>query len=213
MRTRRAPVTRRFFITTGGTGFAALLAGCGNLIGPPPSPPIYVLEPRLPGAMQGAPVMWQLSIALPRAQASLDTMRIALRKMPSMLDYYADAAWTDRLPLVMQDLLVESFERSGRIAGVARDTSGIAASYRLDTELREFEAHYDQADAAPRIVVAPRGEACRAPGAQHHRELGVTEDAQSARNDLDSVISAFNQAGGAALQRIVEWTFKELPVG
>jgi cholesterol transport system auxiliary component len=207
-------VTRRFLLLSGGTAIAACsVSACSNLVGPPPSPLIYVLEPSLPPPAPAQPVKWQLAVSLPRAQASLDTMRIALRRTPAMLDYYADAAWSDRLPILLQDLLVESFERSRRIVGVARDTSGIAANYRLDTELRQFEARYDQADTAPRIMIRLEAKLAGLPARNIVGSLAVTQEAQAQRNDLASIIAAFNAAGASALQQIVEWTFRELPTG
>jgi hypothetical protein len=39
--------------------------------------------------------------------------------------------------------------------------------------------------------------------------LAVMQEAQAQRNDLDSIVAAFNEAGGSAL----EWTFRELAMG
>jgi len=193
---------------------ACIVSGCGSLIEPPPPPQLYVLAPSMgPAAEPGPRVKWQLSVSLPAARANLDTSRIALRKTLTMMDYFADAAWTDRLPLVVHDLLIESFSHTRKIVGVARDTAGIAANYRLDTEMREFEAHYDQADVAPRIVVRLEAKLVALPERNIIYSLAVTQEAPAARNDLDSIVVAFNQAGGSALKQIVDWTFRELPAG
>lgn len=198
----------------GGSAAACLVTACGSLLSAPkPPPPLYVLAPMMPGPMAGMRVKWQLSVALPNAQASLNTPRIALSMTPTMLDYYADAAWTDRLPLLVQDLLIESFEHSGKITGVARDTAGIAANYRLDTEMRQFEAHYDQADTAPRVVVRLEAKLASLPDRNIVDSLSVNHEAQAAKNDLNSIVTAFNEASGAALQEIVNWTLRALPSG
>jgi len=67
------------------------------------------------------------------------------------MDYYANSQWTDRVPLLLQSLLVEAFEKSGRIAAVGRETAGIRADYVLETEIRDFEAYYAVPDAAPNV--------------------------------------------------------------
>src|SRR5262249_41363211 len=193
----------------------ALVGGCGSLgkvIGPPPAPKLYVLAPP-PTALSalGPRVKWQLAVSLPLARANLDTARIALNKMQIMMDYYADAAWTDRLPLLVQDLLIECFEHSGKITGVARDTLGIAANYRIDTELRQFEAHYDREDAAPRVIVRIEAKLTILPERNIINSWTVTEEVQSQRNDIQSIVIAFNKAGGSALQALVDRTFSELP--
>ncbi len=212
----KLPVMRRRSVLKGigATPAAWVLAGCGSLLPRPKEPPpLYVLAPMMPEPMRGARVKWQLAVALPNAQASLNTPRIALSMTPTMLDYYADAAWTDRLPLLVQDLLIESFEHSGKITGVARDTAGIAANYRLDTEMRQFEARYDQPDAAPRVVVRLDAKLAALPERNIVGSLSVMQEAQAEKNDLKSVVMAFNQASGAALQEIVNWTFRALPAG
>src|SRR5436305_2765007 len=98
-------------------GVALTLSGCGgNLIGPPsPAPQIYVLHPEFAGVTDAPSVGWQLVVAAPVAPASLDVERIALERAPNVMDYYANAQWADRLPLVIQTLLVEAFEKSGKI--------------------------------------------------------------------------------------------------
>ncbi len=61
---------------------------------------------------------------------------------PTSADYYANAAWTDRAPLMIQTLLVESLENSRRIVGVGRDPLSVRPTYVLQSELREFQAEY-----------------------------------------------------------------------
>ena len=129
----------------------ALLAGCGNVIGPGKPLQLYILDPQAP-ATSGPVVAASLSIATPEAEASLDTNRIALNRTSETMDYFADASWPDHLPLLLQSRLVESFEKDGRAASVARDTAGIQADYLLKSEIRSFQARYAAADAPP----APR---------------------------------------------------------
>ena len=135
-----AAPTRRGLLLSGA---ALTLAGCGgNLIGPPsPAPQSYVLHPEL-GAIADAPsVPWQLIVGVPNAPESLDTERIALERAPNTMDYFANAQWADRVPLLVQSLLIEGFEKSGRIAAVGRERSDNRADYIMHTENREFDAY------------------------------------------------------------------------
>ena len=87
-------------------------------------------------------VNWQLAIPLPVADAALNTARITLRQNPISLEYYARANWIDTAPQMIQTLLVESFENSGKIVGVGRQSVTLRADYSLLTDLREFQAEY-----------------------------------------------------------------------
>ena len=129
---------------------ALLLAGCGGILPKPAPPPaLYRLTAvdDFPAAASRSPA--QLQIDAPTAEAALDTTRIALSRSPTTLDYFADAAWTDRLPVVMQARLLDSFENAHRVVAVAGGASAARGDAILTIELRHFEADY-RAAGAPR---------------------------------------------------------------
>ena len=201
--------TRRSVLVSG-TAFA--LAGCSGiqLLPTPMSPQLYVLRPQVMAPMGGA-VSWRLSVGAPDAPASLDTERIALSRSPNTMDYFANAAWNDRVPLLVQRLLVQTFDSSNRIVGVDRDTSGLENDYLLQTEIRDFEARYDAPDGAPRVVVGIQAKLARMPQRQIFATLNATQQAQATGNNLDSIVSAFTQATGAAIMQIANWTLNAAP--
>ena len=71
------------------------------------------------------------------APSGLNTNRIALAHSQITLDYYAGATWTDSAPQLVQTLLIESFENTGRIVAVGRKSVGLKPDYVLKLELRE----------------------------------------------------------------------------
>ena len=154
----------------------------------------------------GPRVNWRLAVAAPDAVASLDTPRIALTRSATTMDYFANAAWTDRITLILQRQLIQAFDTSGRILSVDRDTSGLEADFVLQTEVRDFQARYDTPDGAPQIVVAIQAKLARMPAREIAASLNVTQQAAAAANDLDSIVVAFNQASGAAIAQIVTGT-------
>ena len=204
------PPSRRA-ILSGGAAFA--LAGCANLIGPPPAPQIYALHPDFAALANAPNVSWQLVVAQPAAPAVLDTQRIALERAPNVMDYYANAQWPDPLPAMLQSLLIEAFEKSGRIAAVAREGGNLRADYVLATEIRTFESYYQVADTPPQIRVAL---VAKIFGALSHNLAGATQvqqEVQAAANDLPSITAAFAQAAGAAVESIVTWTLTAASIG
>jgi cholesterol transport system auxiliary component len=188
-------------------GATLALAGCS--IGPS-SPPaqIYVLEPPFAAQtdvpMSGA----QLAVAAPDLANVLDTQRIALSRGQNM-DYYADAQWTDNTARLLQTLLVEAFEKSGKIGSVGRDSDGIHADYILDTELRDFAAHYAGADGAPTITVDIEAKLVTSDRRTVVATLDASKTAPASANSVPAVVAAFNQATGAALEDIVGWTLRK----
>jgi cholesterol transport system auxiliary component len=210
------------------SGAAALsLTGCGSLkdiVGPGPAPQLYVLKPAMPQAGNAPAVKWQLSVATPQAAAGIDTTRIALSRSLTTMDYFANAAWTDRVPFLMQGAMVQAFESTGKIVAVQRDTSGIGADYLLQSELRDFEAQYDPAtepskdakDAPsppPKVTVQMECKLLVVPEHKILQSRVFTRDAAAARNDLDSIVTAFNGAVSGLLQDLVDWALRAPPIG
>jgi cholesterol transport system auxiliary component len=184
---------------------ALALTGCGSLLSPSNPPArIYVLDPAF-AAVPGPKADWALVIAQTDVPSVYDTERLALERNQTM-DYYADSQWTDANPRLLQSLLVEAFEKSGRIVAVARDGGGVRGDYMLATELRHFEALYDNGDGAPLVKVNIMAKLLSLP----RRDMVAVHDAaqqvRASANSIPAIVAAFNQATGAALSEIVAWT-------
>jgi len=181
------------------------LAGCADIVGPPPAPKLYVLEPVLPGPLPGPKVKWALSVEPPSARAGLDSERIAVMRPPSGLDYFADAAWADRLPLLAEAALIEAFEGSGRIGAVARDSDGALADYVLVTDLRDFGARYDAGEGAPLAVVRLSARIVYARTRAIAGSTIITKEVRASANSVVAGVAALTAAYGAVLGEVVPW--------
>ncbi len=189
-----------------------LLAGC-TLPGVGNEPPrLYVLTPKSTFPDNLPKVGWQLTVVKPVAQAALSTARIALQHSPISLEYYARASWTDTAPLMIQTLLVESFENSGRIVSVGRQSVTLRADYSLLTELREFQAEYKD-DGPPGARVRINAKLVRMPQRIIIGTLTVERVEKATGNTLPQIVYAFDIALGKVLKRIVTWTLKTPPPG
>lgn len=185
------------------------IAGCGSLLGPSnPPPQIYRLSPQMPSRAEGAAATWQLAVARPDASQSLDTDRIALLR-GSIMDYYADAQWSDSTPRLVQSLLVQAFDSSGRVQAGTRESS-LRADLTLTSELHDFEAQYDSAGAAPTVVVDIQAKLLDSRG-EVIASLDSRQTARATQNSVASVVEAFDGAVAAALAQIVGWTLQATP--
>src|SRR5271165_4990177 len=90
-----------------------LLAGCAGS----PSRK-FTLRP-----FEGQPsgIGGSLSIAAPRALKSLDSERIAHRPDRLELQYYAGVDWVDRVPQMLQLLMIRSFQNGSNLQVTALD--------------------------------------------------------------------------------------------
>lgn len=203
--TRNAEHPARRQVLAGIAGFAALtLAGCPSLPGQGPPPRLFTLSPKSTFTAALPRVDWQLVIEVPVAAAGLDTTRVALYRQALELEYYARANWTDRAPVMVQSLLVESFENSGRIVAVGRESLGLRADYVLKLEMREFQAEYlgDVPSAHIRLNAKLVAMPERSIVAAERFDISVPAGADS----MESVVAAFDLALGKVLRDIVGWT-------
>jgi len=187
----------------------ALLSGCAGVL-PGSSEPsrLFTLTPKSTFNSDLPKVDWQLTIDSPISEAGLNTTRIALRHSPVTLDYYARAEWVDRAPVLVQKLLVESFEATGKIVAVARQSVSLRSDYNLLCELREFQAEYDNGNRAPNVRVRLTAKLVRMP---ERVIVGSTTSEyveRAASPDLERIVESFDTALGKSLKRIVEWTLR-----
>ena len=191
-------------------GAALGLAGCSALTSAPPS--LYVLQPKTTYDTNLPTVGYQLVVTVPDAPQSLDSARIALARSPTTIDYFASSAWTDRAPVMVQDLLVESFENTRKIVSVGRDTSGLRADYVLLTDLRDFEArYYEGTNKPPQVRVRLTAKLIKMPEREIIGGLDAVKLADAEHNDIDSIVAAFGEATGNAMKMIVQWTLRTAP--
>jgi cholesterol transport system auxiliary component len=190
-------------------GSCLTLAACGSLdklIGPPDAPQIYALRPPMPAA-QPSPnkVNWALAIQKPDAPGNLDSARIALARNETQLDYYANAAWPDRLPDLVQTALLAGFEASGRIDAVSRDDDALQSDYQLSTDLRAFEARYAASGGAPSVAVTIIAHMADTKSRKILANLSVNLTEPASANSVDAVVQALNIALAKAVDQIVQW--------
>jgi cholesterol transport system auxiliary component len=200
---------RRTFLLTS-VSFASLAAsGCtdgllGGVAGPPAD--LYTLTPKSTFDPDLPTVGWQLVVEEPIASGGLNIARIALRDDPTRLDYFKGVRWTERAPEMVQTLLVESFENTGKIVSVGRQTLGLRSDYNLKTELREFQAEFDGAAAVPTIRVRLNAKIIKQPRrkiiASKNFESKIVADGSS----MQDIIHGYDTALGKVMRHVVEWT-------
>jgi cholesterol transport system auxiliary component len=189
------------------TALLPALTGCGSLLPQPATPPrLYTLTAATDFPTGLPKVRAQLLVDTPAAQASLDSTRIALSRSPTSIDYFADAAWTDRAPLMVQSLIVESLENSGRITAIARESLALRADFILKPELRHFEAVYRNGAEAPTALVQINVKLIAMPDRTIVGQRTVEGTAVAARNEIAAIVEAFDAAFHQAARQIVDWT-------
>lgn len=173
------------------------MAGCAA------APPVatYDLNPVEPNLPARAP-HGELAIAMPTAISVIDSPRIVVRTSAG-LEYLKGVEWSRRLPVLLQKRLIESFERSHRLASVGG--SGLAAKYTLVTDIRRFEVDVTRSLAVVEFYVQLVGA-----GGQIIATQDFVGEAPAPHDDGATVSAVLDQALAKVLRQIVIWASPKL---
>lgn len=199
---------RRLALLTLG-GFALLpVAGCG--VFPRVNEPLdlYTLSPKTTFQKPPPKVDWQLVVEQPVAAAGIDTARIALSRDPYQIEYFAKAVWVDNAPAMIQTLLIDSFQNTGSIVGVGRESIGLRADYLLKTDLREFQAFYDDKGPLAEVWVKIVAQVVQLPERRIVASMTAERKSKAAGPKFTDVVNAFDEALGPVIKAIVLFTLE-----
>ncbi|TPK30467.1 ABC transporter [Mesorhizobium sp. B2-5-3] len=181
---------------------ALTLAGCAALPGGGPAP-LDTFELSAPSVEAHGHSRRQILIAQPSALKALDSQNIVIKPSPRSIQYLKGAQWADRLPLMVQARLAETFQRSGSFAGVGKPGEGLAIDYQVIVEIRSFEVRVDGGDHAEvdlfvRILNDRNGEV--------RASKSFTATAPVSGSGNQGYVGALDAAFGDAAKQIVRWT-------
>ena len=187
---------------------ALAVTGCASLLGVGPAPHLYRVTPKSTYPANLPHPAAQLLVDVPLAPAGLDTSRIALSRSAVSLDYFADSEWTDRVPLLVQTALLESFENSKAITAIDRESAGLRADFILKTEIRHFEALYESPNGAPDVWVAIIARLVNLSGRDIVAQASFERHERATANEIPQIVLAFDEALGGVMEDIVLWTVR-----
>jgi cholesterol transport system auxiliary component len=188
-----------------------VLGACGSIIPIGPAPNLYNLTPKSTFSPDLPTIDQQVVVEEPLAAGGLDSNRIALRPSATEIKYFAMSRWTERAPKMVQMLLVESLENSGRIVSVGRQAIGLRSDFNLKTELREFQAEYfDTGGIAPNIRVRINVKIIAQPRQKITASRSFEEVVAATGTDIEAIVHAFDEALGKVQKELVEWVINTI---
>ncbi len=204
-------------------GAAALASGCSPLQGlqiAATAPELYALSPKSTFADDLPRIDAQIVVDEPTAAAAVNTDRIAVRPHPLKVEYFPGVRWVDRAPLMIQVLLMESYENTGQVLSVGQRASGLSSDFTVLTDLREFQAE-TEAVSTPGAAQPGAPEDARLTVNVRFNMKVVIEPAglivgsesfaarmEAASQDMLDVASAFDRALGQCIRDAVDWSMR-----
>ncbi len=186
-----------------------LLSGCGalsSLSDASREMDAYTLSPAQ-GTSEAASGSRHLVVELPTSTGAIGTDRILIKPVPYQAQYLPDGRWSEAAPVLVQNLLVASFQNIGGFRLVGRTGAGLMPDYTLMTELQEFQAEPASPDAKGftvqvTVLVTLIRESDRRIVAS--RKIEATSSVAS--DETRDLVAGFDRAMQTVLAETVLWT-------
>ena len=181
-----------------------LTGGCSGLFHSTAHPEqTYYLRAPAAVAGNGAPataaVAASLRVGHPVAAPGLDSSHIMLVQADHRMNFYIGSRWPAPVADVLEALAVETLRASGAWTSVEDSASPFPSDYLLQVAVRRFEADYTAGGAVPEVHVTLDCIIGTRTGREVVATFMVSGAALATANRLSDVVSAFEQATGAAL--------------
>jgi cholesterol transport system auxiliary component len=184
---------------------ASAVTGC---LGGGPPPRQFTLHPVTNFPRGLPPVKWSLVVDEPTAARQIDTSRIALMNGPFRVEYYAEVEWTDNAPAMVQLLLMQSFQNTGRLPVVAPTRQTLATDFLLLSNLRKFQVEED-ASGNPEATVVIEATLLRMPRRTPVATRRFEKATPVGSKSTESITAAFDASLGDTMRRVVDWTIEQ----
>ncbi len=150
------------------------------------------------GARGAGPARGQLAVAVPQAISPENSDRIVVRTDSQSISYLSGAQWADRLPALVQNRLIESFQDAHVLRAVGRP--GMRADFTLETAIRRFE--FDSTRGAVNVEI--EAQLASASGRVAASRL-FTAVCPAASGEPEAVAAALNLALEQVMRDMVFW--------
>ncbi|MDM3884050.1 ABC-type transport auxiliary lipoprotein family protein [Pseudomonas sp. BCRC 81390] len=184
----------------------SLASACSIL---PQSEPVdlYRLPVNQPSRMVPA-LDWSLRLNKPLASEVLAGPRIAVVPQGNVISSYKGARWSDAVPVLLRNRLLDGFQRDGRVQRLSADDSNLQADFELAGELLAFQSEY-RADGVVEVVIRydarlVQGRTQRILASKRFEIRKPLADRQ-----VPAVVAGFGQACDQLAGQVVSWTIAQ----
>jgi phospholipid/cholesterol/gamma-HCH transport system substrate-binding protein len=165
--------------------------------------PLYdlVAASTLPSPPEAAP-SWLLVVPEPTTLMGFNTDKILLQPASGESTDLPNAKWSDNLPVLFQEKVIQSFENGGYAKSISRTREGITGDYQLLVDIRRFHVSTASDPVADIAFVAKiLDKDGKIVGA---REFQATAPAKG--TDAQAYVAALDAAFGKLLSELLVWT-------
>lgn len=200
-------ICRAFAHFTLVAGFA-LTSACSILPKTEPSD-VYRL-PAAPGSTalpRSTALAWSLRLAKPQAGDMLNSAKIAVIPQGDLISSYKASRWSDPVPILLRNRLLDGFAQDGRVHLLSTDDSNLQTDLELGGNLQAFQTEY-QGNAAQVVI---RLNALLVRGNDQRILASRRFEVRQPLNDVmvPAVVAGFGQASDQLTAQVIAWTIEQ----
>ncbi|MFZ5937588.1 hypothetical protein BGP84_17815 [Pseudomonas putida] len=152
-----------------------------------------------------SPIDWSLRLNKPLASEVLSGPRIAVIPQGNVISSYKGARWSDPVPLLVRNRLLDGFQRDGRVQRLSADDSNLQADYELSGELQAFQSEYLPGG---KVEVVIRYDARLVQGRSQRILSSKRFEVRQplADTQVSAVVAGFGAASDQLVGQVVNWT-------
>jgi phospholipid/cholesterol/gamma-HCH transport system substrate-binding protein len=171
-------------------------------VAPTKPPPIYDLTAVRTFPTLNRPPRGELVVPEPTGSITLDSQRILVRTNGGEGPASGAGQWSDNLPKLVQQKIIQSFENANYLQAVARPLEGLVADYQLLLDIRSFELAIST-DSMANVEFSAKilGDKGRIVNARIFRATVHAEV-----TDAAGAAAALDEAFGKVATELVSWT-------
>ena len=183
------------------------LGGCAmsGLGGGNSAPNTYnIMTPPKIGSVRASRLASQVTVSPPQSIRALDTDRILVSAPGGRISYFADSAWSDRLPRLVQSRLVEAMQDSGAFRAVLTSQDRVDGDYAIATEIRAFQIDVGNGRSAATVTIFAKIVDERRGKVIATREFSAS--VPTGKDDPAAGVAALQEGFNQVASELVRWT-------
>ncbi|MDU9400895.1 ABC-type transport auxiliary lipoprotein family protein [Pseudomonas sp. zfem004] len=151
---------------------------------------------------------WSLRLNKPLASEALAGPRIAVIPQGDVISSYKGARWSDPVPMLVRNRLLDGFQRDGRVQRLSADDANLQADYELGGELQAFQSEYRAKD---QVEVVIRYDARLVQGRSQRilasKRFEVRQPLTGTQ--VPSAVAGFGAASDQLARQVIDWTVSQ----
>ncbi|MBN9344008.1 MAG: hypothetical protein BGO76_08270 [Caedibacter sp. 38-128] len=196
--------------------WTAFLAGCVSVLPEEPEPSKkIVLTPQLSKKIVGNNISSALIVDKPFMLESLDSTRVKIilqdKSGVALSEFIAGVEWCDRLPALLQEVLITLYEKTGKFTAVGQAEEQFYAAHRLHLTITHFEV-VKEADSSMKVVIGFSAKLINSQRRIVVAQKNFFQKFAVKEEGLQGIMKAFERATSVTFSEMIQWTFEKAKI-